>query len=130
MGYHLSTRHTRCHLSTRHTCGVSPEHQTHEVSPEHQTHEVSPEHQAYMRCHCTGKKPQRNTHTNFHHPRYGQDFDPCGFISSYLNRYIFHKVYATDVLFSPPYTTPFLYVKIFFWCLAQARCRRYEVRYP
>ena len=28
--------------------------------------------------------------------------------------YIFRKVYATDVLFSPPYTTPFLYVQICF----------------
>ena len=45
-----------------------------------------------------------------------RDFDPCGFIYvvSYLNCYIFRKVYTTDVLFSPLYTTPFLYVQIYY----------------
>ena len=44
-----------------------------------------------------------------------QDFDPCGFIyiASYSNCYIFCKVYATDILFSPLYTIPFLYVEIY-----------------
>ena len=35
-------------------------------------------------------------------------------IVSYSNRYIFCKVYTIDVLFSPLYTTPFLYVLIYF----------------
>ena len=41
------------------------------------------------------------------------------YIASYSNRYtcIFHKVYATNILFSPLHTTPFLHIEINFGVL-------------
>ena len=60
-----------------------------------------------------------------------QEFDSCGFIYSVL----FKLLYFLQGLcyLHPIFTTVFYTISLcinIFWCLAQPRCRRYEVRYP
>ena len=47
-------------------------------------------------------------------------------IESYTNRYIFRKVYATDVLFSPHHFSMYKYISVF--CTSTGQ--RYKVRAP